>query len=91
MGKIYTTGNYRKEVREELKKNEKEVDWLGIDQEIYDMGVLALALRLGLYNKEGEDFVLTKKGLEVTEQRQRLSNVEARAVIRETMRHIALT
>ena len=48
--------------------------------------MISHALELNLYRKEGDDFVLTDKGREVTLERQRMTPVEARALIRETMR-----
>lgn len=86
MAHDYTKGCYKLEKGEVKTLEENEVDWEEIDQEIFDMGVLDLAKDLDLYRKVGDDFVLTELGRKVTEERQQMTAVEARALIRETMR-----
>jgi hypothetical protein len=63
-------------------------EWDPINQEMYDQAVLRWAFKLKLYAKKYYSFYLTDEGKRVTELRQQMSAVEARALVRKTMRRI---
>ncbi len=84
MAKDFTSGVLKDDPTELLL--DTLVNWEEIEQEIFDTNMISHALKLDLYRKEGGDFVLTDRGREVTLERQRMTPVEARALIRETMR-----
>ena len=56
------------------------------DQESYNLVVLTWAFQLQLYERRGFHFFLTEKGDQTTFLRQRMAPMDARALIRETMR-----
>ena len=65
--------------------NEGE-NWEETHQCIYNTSVVCLALSLDLYTEVNGEYYLTPKGQYVTDRRQNMNQVEARALVGETMK-----
>ena len=78
----YVTDEYGQSQEIEIDLSGQETS----DQETYDLTMLVWANELGLYEKRGLDFHLTQEGLRVAQERQNLTDVETRELIRNAMR-----
>jgi len=83
MASEFTTGEYKDDpVIEFLDDNHTKVDMEAVHQETFDVNMLCHAQDLKLYVKKGDDFELTDEGRRITLERQNMSAVEVRELIR---------